>query len=106
MRVLTLDEELAGYAAIGRNRHLSLPYPGEIIELYLAPVFQGVGLGKVLFRDAEDSLRKRGLYPFIVWVLEENDCACRFYERMGGAPLGEAYGNFGARSFRKIAYGF
>lgn len=106
LRVVTMDEEVAGYAALGRNRYMGLPYAGEIIELYLDPVFQGVGLGRLLFEDTAQALKKGGLYPFLIWALEDNERACRFYLNMGGEPVGESYETFGTRAFRKIAFGF
>ena len=50
--VLDFDEAIGGYASYGRNRVPSLPYHGEIFELYLAPEFQGLGFGRRLFEAA------------------------------------------------------
>ena len=46
--VITLGETIAGYATCGRARG-GRRDTGEIYELYLAPVYQGVGLGEHLF---------------------------------------------------------
>ena len=43
--VLDFDETVAGYASYGRNRVPALAFSGEIFELYLAPEYQGGGLG-------------------------------------------------------------
>ena len=106
LRVITLDEELAGYAAFGRNRHINLPYTGEIIEIYMAPVFQGLGLGKRLLEDARYQLKRMQFTPYLVWALEENERACAFYLRQGARPVGETYETFGTQTLRKIAFGF
>src|ERR1700689_1759285 len=43
LAVLDFDESVTGYTSYGRNRVPSLPYGGEIFELYLMPEFQGLG---------------------------------------------------------------
>ncbi|MGL5136420.1 MAG: GNAT family N-acetyltransferase, partial [Beijerinckiaceae bacterium] len=73
--VLDFDERIAGYASFGRNRAASLPYRGEIFELYLAPDFQGLGFGTRLFNAAKRELANHGLTSFVVWSLAENERA-------------------------------
>ena len=82
--VLDLGDRIAGYATFGASRSLSLPQQGEIDELYLDPLFQGLGLGTRLFATARRELamhRRKGL---VVWCLRDNERACGFYERLGG----------------------
>ena len=46
LMVLDFADTVAGYASYGRNRMPTLAYSGEIFELYVAPEYQGGGLGK------------------------------------------------------------
>src|SRR6185437_12087521 len=46
--VLELSGDIAGYATLGASRQRGR-YQGEIYELYLDPVYQGMGLGEHLF---------------------------------------------------------
>src|SRR5947209_19355903 len=46
LAVLEFDDSIVGYSSYGRNRVPTLPYGGEVFELYLAPEFQGLGFGR------------------------------------------------------------
>jgi len=75
--------EPAGYASFGKSRS-SGREEGEIYELYLAPLYQGLGFGEHLFEGCRASLDDRGLNGLIVWVLRENRGARSFYAHRGG----------------------
>ena len=107
-RVLTLDigGHVAGYATIGPNRVKSLPQGGEVYELYLSPQYQGLGFGRKLFLAARQDLRTGGRPGCLVWVLEENGAAIRFYENAGGRDVAEGSETFDGRTLNKIAYSF
>src|SRR4249919_3317363 len=47
--VLDFDGAASGYVTYGRCRSGRAPFQGEIFELYLHPVYQGLGLGEKLF---------------------------------------------------------
>lgn len=57
---------------------------GEIQEIYLAPEYQGIGLGGVLFQAACDALRAENYSKLMIRALSENDKAMCFYKRQGG----------------------
>lgn len=75
--------ENAGYAGFGKARHGNSP-EGEIFELYLAPLYQGLGFGEYLFEACRATLDDAGMKGLMVWVLEANDPAREFYWRRGG----------------------
>lgn len=85
-RILALDfhDSIAGYASFGPNRASGLHARGEIYELYLAPEYQGLGLGRRLFVAARRELAQQGLDPVVVWSLAENERAIGFYAHLGG----------------------
>ena len=73
----------------------------ELDNLHIAPVFQGRGVGTALMRDASRHLVARGAKSVVLYVIEGNDAACRFYERLGGralAPVAKTLGSLGAVS--------
>ena len=76
-------EEIVGFAVGGPNRGEPRTFPGELFALYLLQRVQGRGVGHALFVRLRDTLRTRGLTPFVLWVVESNP-ACAFYEREGG----------------------
>ncbi|MEZ0211950.1 MAG: N-acetyltransferase family protein, partial [Xanthobacteraceae bacterium] len=104
--VLTFGDALAGYANFGRNRARSLPYDGEIYEIYLRPEYQGLGFGRRLFRDARKELKSSGLEGLAVWALAINEPAVGFYGALGGQAVARSTETFGSRALDKIAFGW
>lgn len=60
----------------------------EVYAIYLAQEIAGKGIGRVLFTHAVEDLRQRGFKGAILWVLESNQRARRFYEAAGWKPDG------------------
>jgi ribosomal protein S18 acetylase RimI-like enzyme len=104
--VLDYEDTIAGYASYGRNRAISLPYKGELFELYLKPEFQGIGFGRRLFTAAHRELCHNGLTSMVVWSLADNERAVNFYEHLGGLLIGRAHETFGSVSRERIAFGW
>ena len=102
--VMETNGQIVGYATVGPNRVAALPQEGEVYELYLAPEYQGVGLGRKLFLAAREELRASGLRGCVVWALEENRAAGAFYINAGGADVAEGSETFGGTSLAKVAY--
>jgi ribosomal protein S18 acetylase RimI-like enzyme len=102
--VLVFDGEVAGYATLGPNRVRRLNYGAEIYELYLRPTHQGVGLGKKLFKEARRVLSANKLEGLVVWALEDNQQARRFYAGLGGTEIARSLEPFGDTKLSKIAF--
>ena len=81
--VLDFDGAASGYATYGRCRAGQAPFQGEIFELYLHPVCQGLGLGEKLFERTRQRLFDLRLKGLMVWALTDNDSACGFYLSLG-----------------------
>jgi putative acetyltransferase len=77
--VFEIDGEVAGYALLRDD---------ELHDLYVAPAFQGRGVGSALFDQAAEA-RPTG---FRLWVFRDNERARRFYERRGCRLLHETDG--------------
>lgn len=103
--VLIVDRggEPIGYAMIGPARSAA-PGLGEIYELYLRPECQGVGLGRRLFDASRQRLREDGYPRLVVWALQENTMACRFYRGMHGREFARAFDAIGGRRLEKIGF--
>lgn len=102
--ILTYQDQPQGYVSFGAARALRTGATGEIFELYLAPSFQGLGLGKRLFVAAHQALKKRGHSSLIVWSLAENESACAFYGRLGGARGAIMPENYGSVTLHRVAF--
>jgi ribosomal protein S18 acetylase RimI-like enzyme len=101
--VLELEGKVAGYATWGAARARGV-YEGEIYELYLAPVYQGIGLGEHLFEGCRHALDSRKLNGLIVWALLDNTPAIDFYWRRGGRPVAQTFDRIGRRKLEKVAF--
>ena len=98
--VLDVAGTVAGYATLGTSRARG-SYQGEIYELYMAPVYQGLGFGERLFETCRFRLDKARLDGLIVWALNENEAAIDFYVRRGGRPRFSSSEHFGGRKVPK-----
>jgi ribosomal protein S18 acetylase RimI-like enzyme len=106
LMVLDFADKVAGYASYGLNRMPALAYSGEIFELYLAPEYQGAGLGRRMFKAARDDLAAHGHGSFVVWALAGNERGLGFYRRLGGKIVRRASERFGSDARERIAFGF
>lgn len=104
--VLDFDDTIGGYASYGRNRVPSMPYGGEVFELYVAPEFQGIGFGRRLFDSARKDLAAHGYSSFLVWALADNERAVAFYKRLGGLNVRQANERFGSEIRARHAFAF
>ena len=102
--VLDIDTVIAGYASLSRSRIGGGGMVGEVRELYLDPLYQGIGFGAQLFSSARQVLNRRGYARIIVTALEENDRAIVFYRQCGGRLLGRGKTVFGEKSFATLSF--
>jgi GNAT superfamily N-acetyltransferase len=65
------------------RRDTAAPDTAELFTLYLEPDVVGTGVGAALMRHALADLRAHGYRTAILWVLDTNTRARRFYERGG-----------------------
>jgi GNAT superfamily N-acetyltransferase len=56
---------------------------GELVAMYVHPQRWRRGVGRALLGDVVDATRSSGREELVVWVLEKNTRARRFYEAMG-----------------------
>jgi len=64
------------------------PDTGEVIAIYALPTEWGTGVGRSLMAAAVDGFRSAGFTAAVLWVLESNTRARRFYELAGWTPDG------------------
>jgi ribosomal protein S18 acetylase RimI-like enzyme len=76
------DGRVAGFCNTGPARDQPAG-TAELLSIYLDPDVVGTGVGAALMQQALDDMRQRGYRAAVLWVLEANDRARRFYERFG-----------------------
>ena len=104
---LVLEEggQLIGTARTGPSRWPKYPDSGEIVSLYLLPEFTGRGYGRPLLAAAVGTLADQGYRDVLLWTLEENRRARRFYEKAGFVSTGDFMDNIiGGRPLREVLY--
>jgi len=78
---------VVGFCHTARARE-GPPDLGELFSIYVDPDRIGTGLGAALMRPSLDAMRAAGFPAAVLWVLDANDLARRFYERFGWRPDG------------------
>jgi GNAT superfamily N-acetyltransferase len=81
------DGEILGFVSVGSSRDPGTD--GELFAIYVHPQHWGTGTGRALIQAGEDELRRLGHHDAVLWVLDDNPRARRFYEREGWALDGE-----------------
>jgi ribosomal protein S18 acetylase RimI-like enzyme len=82
--IAEIDGEPLGFVTCGPTVDSSLPPDtGEIFSMYQEARSEGTGLGRALLSFATDDLTRRGFTTAVLWVLETNRRARRFYEIAG-----------------------
>jgi ribosomal protein S18 acetylase RimI-like enzyme len=80
------DGRVVGFAAVGPSRDDERH--GELYAIYVLPEAWATGTGRELMGAAVERLAARGFAQAILWVLEDNPRARRFYEAAGWHPDG------------------
>ena len=102
--VAVRDDDVIGFCSGGKEREQDPFFRSEIFTLYVAPAEQRAQAGTLLLIEMLRRLEARA--PVIVWVLEENVGACRFYEALGAVPVRRRPETVGGKVVEKIGYAY
>lgn len=84
---------------------ISNPKEAEIISLYVLPEFWSSKQGYKLTKFALDSLKSQGYSKCYLWVIDKNEKARSFYERLGFKnDEGEITINLGGKDVTEVRY--
>ena len=81
--LLKENNEYVGIVRVRETKYTEYRDYGELGALYLLDKAKKKGYGKILFKFAQEQLKKLGYYKMIVGCLEDNP-ANDFYKHMGG----------------------
>ncbi|HEY1699382.1 MAG TPA: GNAT family N-acetyltransferase [Trebonia sp.] len=89
---VTEGGDIVGFAAFGPSRDGDTDprVTGEVFAIYARPDTWGKGAGRALMESAIAELTRLGYADAILWVLDTNDRARRFYTRAGWAEDGSS----------------
>ena len=79
--VAEADGEVIGFVSVGASRDDDAD--GELFAIYVHPDHWGTGAGRELIIAGEERLRGLGHFDVVLWVLDDNPRARRFYEAAG-----------------------
>ena len=84
------EEEPVGFALFFHNFSTFLGKPGLYLEdLYVKPEFRGKGIGRMMLRYLAKLAKERNCGRFEWAVLDWNEPAIGFYERLGAVAMDE-----------------
>ena len=102
----TGEGEIIGFASGGPERQGDPTYLGEIYAIYLLQDHQRRSVGRRLAMAVTRQLLRDGFVSMLVWVLEDNHPACRFYESLGGKQVGRQTTTIGRADLVEVSYGW
>ncbi len=96
-----------GTASFCKSRWEKFSEYGEIVSIYFLPDYIGKGYGNHLLKKCIEELSSLGFTKLLLWVLEDNGSARRFYEKNGFCCSNEYItDNIGGKELREIMYTF
>ena len=102
----TGGDDIVGFGSGGPEREGDRIYRGELYAIYILEEYQRMGLGCRLFSSVTQRLLTDGFSSMLLWVLEDNHPACRFYESLGGERVGRKTIAIGGADLVEVSYGW
>jgi ribosomal protein S18 acetylase RimI-like enzyme len=100
--VALVEGEIVGFATVGASH--SEDGTGELYAIYVDTTRWGHGAGRALIQHAEASLRESGFPKALLWVIEGNERAERFYQAAGWTRDGEKEDVFQGTTVTELRY--
>ena len=88
--VQEINSNVVGFANFGntRDEDKNSNVTGEITSIYLNPKHWRKGLGTEIFQFILSEMKNQEFIEVTLWVLDTNQTACSFYQKMGLKPDG------------------
>ena len=77
------DNKMVGRLILSKSRDEDKPDAGEIAAIYLRREYWDKGYGRQMMNYSISALKRMDYHEIILWVLEKNSRARRFYEKCG-----------------------
>ena len=99
------DGQVLGYVLARAGRELYPGYDSEVMAIHVLPPMKGAGIGRRLLKAAVQALMGQGCASSMLWTLQGNPIR-EWYERLGGALLGEKRDWWDDWEMVEVAYGW
>lgn len=96
-------DDVVGFCDAGASRRHA-PFAGEVYAIYLVHHAKRHGLGQQMFERVQSWFVANGMRSMIVWVLDNNHHARRFYEAMGGRAATKLSSTVGGFPVVELSY--
>ncbi|WP_303805224.1 GNAT family N-acetyltransferase [Ruminococcus flavefaciens] len=98
-------DKIVGTASFCPSRWENFSSCGEIVTIYLLPEYIGRGIGSQLMKACIEELEFLGFTEILLWVLEDNHRARRFYEKQGFVCTDDYMDDIiGGKPLREVMY--
>ena len=87
--VAVSGEEYIATVSFGATRVAGYEECGEVFSLYVLPQYTGKGIGRRLMDRAVSELKALGYTKVVLFALDKNTTARRFYEKYGFSASGD-----------------
>lgn len=105
--VVIENGNIIGTASFCKSRWEQYSNYGEIVSIYFLPAYMGKGYGQHLMKKCIEELNVLGYDNILLWVLEDNQRARRFYEKNGFTCSDIILNdNIGGKELREIMYSY
>lgn len=103
--VLIENNSMIGTSSFCKSRWEKYSNYGEVVSIYFLPEYIGKGYGKKLLDKVMEELNHLGFEYVLLWVLEDNMQARKFYEKYGFIFSKEYRNdNIGGKELREVMY--
>lgn len=103
--VLIENGKMIGTASFCKSRWEDYSDYGELVSIYFLPDYIEKGYGKLLLNKCIEELKQYGFNKVLLWVLEDNHKARKFYEKYGFIYSGVFMDdNIGGKDIREVLY--
>ncbi|NMT17561.1 GNAT family N-acetyltransferase, partial [Vibrio parahaemolyticus] len=83
------DDGLVGFLCFGQPKTLKGTEAYDLSSIYIDPSKIGNGIGQALYNECEKMLRTLKAKRVLLWALDSNESALKFYTKQGFTPTGE-----------------
>ena len=91
--------------SFGATRIAGYEGSGEVFSIYILPQYTGKGIGKMLMDRAVSELKAMGFTRVVLFALDKNVIARRFYEKYGFTASGDMMKKkFGHKMVTEVMY--
>ena len=95
--------DIVGFCDAGPSRR-HVTFAGEVYAIYLMHHAKRHGLGQDMWQRSQAWFQANDMTSMIVWVLDNNHHARRFYEAMGGRPASRLSTRVGGFPVVELSY--